>query len=260
MWDGGSPMSTWPILISRTICSYQLHYSTEQAPLHLCIHWPWLLLLVLLRLPDFLKPVNRKEKDRLTMCQWWKGMGKGKGTDGRACEWAGTGGWQLYRGAWHIVCQWDLTVLRQLADCCTPLPPPVVNILPLMPARMCICPSLRLPHTPNHALPFLLSSIPPVSLGRRSQQCARVFRCPSICSAEVAITSSPFDKWSPCTAGRILGQRGMLLRGHATNQGAWCEATSGKTDRYCSIYRQSDLFDCEKAFLKHFRCMYCFTC
>jgi len=55
--------------------------------------------------------------------------GRVKGTGGRACKCAGTGGWRLYRGAGRIVRRPDSIVLRRLADCCTPLPPPVVNIL-----------------------------------------------------------------------------------------------------------------------------------
>jgi len=55
--------------------------------------------------------------------------GRVKGTGGRAGKCAGTGGWRLYRGAGRIVRRRDSIVLRRLADCCTPLPPPVVNIL-----------------------------------------------------------------------------------------------------------------------------------
>ena len=127
-------------------------------------------------------------------------------------------------------------MLRRLADCRTPLPPPVVNILRSTrpPARTRVCPSLRLPHTPHHALPFSLSSVPPVSLGRRSPQCARVSRCPSVRLA-AAVTSTPFDERSPGAAGRVLGRRGTLSRGRAgrrAGRGARYEAPSCKTDQH----------------------------
>ena len=105
------------------------------------------------------------------------------------------------------------------------------------PSRAHVCPSLHLPHTPHHARrsAHFRSAPFPVSLCRRSPQCARVSRCPSVRLAAAAVTSTPFDERSPGAAGRVLGRRGTLSRGRAgrrAGRSARYEAPSCKTDQH----------------------------